>query len=112
MTWDNNTRPRQFREHLEATTAVRTMPGSAWVTVRLDVAADVDLLMTLASLALQAHQAWPNPDDDPRTHATITAAGQSRPRLSDGTERYSSRQVTLWPARQARTRPSAHSRNA
>ncbi|WP_412775420.1 hypothetical protein [Streptomyces mirabilis] len=35
------------------------MPGSQWVTLRLDVATDVHLLMTLVSLALQAHQARP-----------------------------------------------------
>ncbi|MHB9863421.1 luciferase domain-containing protein [Streptomyces sp. YIM S03343] len=58
---------RRFREDLEATTAVRTVSGSPWVTVRLEVATDVDLLMTLVSLALQAHQAWPVPAQDPPT---------------------------------------------
>ena len=39
--------------------AVRVVPGSQWVTVRLDASADVDLLMTLVSVALQAHQNAP-----------------------------------------------------
>ncbi|XUL91014.1 luciferase family protein [Streptomyces galilaeus] len=57
---------RRFEDHLTAATAVQLVPGSQWVTVRLDTATDVHLLMTLISLALQAHQAWPVPDDVPR----------------------------------------------
>ncbi|MER5916655.1 luciferase family protein [Streptomyces sp. NPDC001982] len=57
---------RRFEDHLTGASAVRLVPGSQWVTLRLDVAADVDLLMTLVSLALQAHQARPVPGDDPR----------------------------------------------
>ncbi|MFJ8636996.1 luciferase family protein [Streptomyces sp. NPDC093568] len=57
---------RRFEDHLTAATAVQLVPGSQWVTVRLDVTADAHLLMTLVSLALQAHQAWPVPDDVPR----------------------------------------------
>ena len=56
---------RRFEAHLTDSTAVRLVPGSPWVTLRLDVATDVDLLMTLVSLALQAHQAWPVPGDGP-----------------------------------------------
>ncbi|GAA3846275.1 DUF5519 family protein [Streptomyces coacervatus] len=58
---------RQFEEHLTGSTAVRLVPGSAWLTLRLDVDGDVHLLMTLASLALQAQQAWPVPGDAPRS---------------------------------------------
>ncbi|MGW1507067.1 luciferase domain-containing protein [Streptomyces mirabilis] len=58
---------RRFEEHLTGASAVRLVPGSQWVTLHLDVAADIDLLMTLVSLALQAHQAWPVPGDGPRT---------------------------------------------
>ncbi|GHH11765.1 luciferase family protein [Streptomyces lanatus] len=58
---------RRFEEHLRAATAVRLVPGSHWVTLHLDVVADVDLLMTLMSLALQAHQAWPAPEQWPAT---------------------------------------------
>ncbi|MFE1988248.1 luciferase domain-containing protein [Streptomyces mirabilis] len=54
---------RRFEEHLTATSAVQLVPGSQWVTLRLDVATDVHLLMTLVSLALQAHQARPVPGD-------------------------------------------------
>ncbi|MGW3101336.1 luciferase domain-containing protein [Streptomyces sp. NPDC001100] len=57
---------RRFEDHLRAATAVQLVPGSQWVTVHLDVTTDVHLLMTLVSLALQAHQAWPVPDDVPR----------------------------------------------
>ncbi|MCX4460860.1 DUF5519 family protein (plasmid) [Streptomyces sp. NBC_01340] len=56
---------RRFEEHLTATATVQLVPGSQWVTLRLDVATDIHLLMTLASLALQAHQAWPVPGDAP-----------------------------------------------
>ncbi|WP_157858058.1 luciferase family protein [Streptomyces durhamensis] len=38
-------------------TAVRLVPGSRWVTVHLDCDGDVDLPMSLVSIALQAHQA-------------------------------------------------------
>ncbi|MEW2118992.1 luciferase family protein [Streptomyces sp. NPDC005474] len=54
---------RKFEDHLAASRGVRMLPGSQWVTVRLESATDVDLLMTLVSLALQVHQAWPVPDD-------------------------------------------------
>ncbi|MEU0649479.1 luciferase family protein [Streptomyces umbrinus] len=57
---------RQFEEHLTSAPAVVLVPGSPWVTLHLDVAADVDLLMTLVSLALHAHQARPVPGDGPR----------------------------------------------
>lgn len=47
---------------LAESSAIRLVPGSHWVTVRLDSHTDVDLLMTLMSLALQAHQRWPDSD--------------------------------------------------
>ncbi|MFJ3673942.1 luciferase family protein [Streptomyces sp. NPDC090106] len=59
---------KRFEDHLTDATAVLLVPGSQWVTLRLDVATDVDLLMTLASLALQAHQAWPEPGEMPQAH--------------------------------------------
>ncbi|MEU6256677.1 luciferase family protein [Streptomyces sp. NPDC047043] len=37
-------------------TAIRLVPGSRWVTVHLDCDADVDLLLSLVSVALKAHQ--------------------------------------------------------
>ncbi|MET8244248.1 luciferase family protein [Streptomyces sp. NPDC005202] len=39
--------------------AVRLVPGSQWVTLRLDADTDIDLLMTLVSVALKAHQGGP-----------------------------------------------------
>ncbi|WP_055491186.1 luciferase family protein [Streptomyces sp. TP-A0356] len=53
---------------LAESTAIRVVPGSLWVTVRLDCEADVDLLMSLVSVALQAHLTWSPP-------ATALAAG-------------------------------------
>lgn len=46
---------------LKESTAVRLVPGSRWVTVHLDCDADVDLLMSLVSVALKAHQTGPSP---------------------------------------------------
>ncbi|WP_456294351.1 luciferase domain-containing protein [Streptomyces mirabilis] len=58
---------RRFEDHPTNASAVRLVPGSQWVTLHLEVAADIDLLMILVSLALQTHQAWPVPGDGPRT---------------------------------------------
>ncbi|MFF4575372.1 luciferase family protein [Streptomyces sp. NPDC001410] len=54
---------RRFARDLKHTGAIRIVPGSQWVTLRLDAASDVDLLLTLVSMALQAQQAWPDPVD-------------------------------------------------
>ncbi|MGW2716039.1 luciferase domain-containing protein [Streptomyces sp. NPDC001492] len=40
-------------------TAIRMVPGSRWVTVHLDCETDVDLLLSLVSVALKAHSAHP-----------------------------------------------------
>lgn len=53
----------RFQDHLRSATAVRMVPESRWVTIRLEVNADIGLLLTLVSLALQSHQAWPVPGD-------------------------------------------------
>ncbi|MCT9108147.1 DUF5519 family protein [Streptomyces mirabilis] len=53
----------RFQDHLRGATAVRMVPESRWVTIRLEVNADIGLLLTLVSLALQSHQAWPVPGD-------------------------------------------------
>ncbi|MFE4857727.1 luciferase family protein [Streptomyces sp. NPDC056670] len=45
----------RLRPELRHSTAIRLKPGSAWVTVLLDCDADVDLLLTLVSVALKAH---------------------------------------------------------
>ena len=47
---------RRFHADLQESTAVRLVPGSRWVTVHLDCETDVDLLMSLVSMALKAHQ--------------------------------------------------------
>ncbi|MGX9889315.1 luciferase domain-containing protein [Streptomyces sp. NPDC002276] len=57
---------RRFEDHLRAASAVQLVLGSHWVTVRLGVPSDVQLLMTLVSLALQAQQSRPVPGDAPR----------------------------------------------
>ncbi|MFC8663957.1 luciferase family protein [Streptomyces sp. NPDC057199] len=76
---------RRFEEHLVATATVRLVPGSQWATLRLDVTADFHLLMTLVSLALQAHQAWPVPGDVPRAECNDHhSAVHPRGHLSEG----------------------------
>ncbi|MEU5434334.1 luciferase family protein [Streptomyces sp. NPDC020719] len=40
---------------LRSSTAIRVTPGSAWLTVLLDCDADVELLLSLVSVALKAH---------------------------------------------------------
>ncbi|MET7377254.1 luciferase family protein [Streptomyces sp. NPDC005526] len=50
---------RRLAGDLRRFAAIRLVPGSQWVTLRLDASADVDLLMTLVSVALQAQQRAP-----------------------------------------------------
>lgn len=52
---------RRFAKDLRDSGAIRIVRGSPWLTLRLDAASDVDLLLTLVSVALQAQQAWPDP---------------------------------------------------
>ncbi|WP_328559160.1 luciferase family protein [Streptomyces coelicoflavus] len=47
---------QRFQYDLGGSTAIRLVPGSRWVTVHLDCDADVDLLLSLTSIALKAHQ--------------------------------------------------------
>ncbi|MFI5675350.1 luciferase domain-containing protein [Streptomyces cellulosae] len=49
----------RLRGDLKNSTALRLVPGSAWVTVRLECESDIDLLLTLVSVALKAHQGSP-----------------------------------------------------
>ncbi|MFB7861158.1 MULTISPECIES: luciferase family protein [unclassified Streptomyces] len=53
----------RLRPALLRSSAVRLRAGSGWVTVRLDMGSDIDLLATLVSAALQATGA-PYPADD------------------------------------------------
>ncbi|MFI5973484.1 luciferase family protein [Streptomyces sp. NPDC051452] len=57
---------RRFTADFKCSGAIRIVPGSQWLTLRLDAASDVDLLLTLVSVALKAQQAWPDPADRPR----------------------------------------------
>ncbi|WP_327316837.1 luciferase domain-containing protein [Streptomyces sp. NBC_01235] len=65
---------RRFERDLRHSTAVRLLPGSPWVTVHLECETDIDLLMTLVSAALQAHQRHP------------AAEGAALPRCNDHRE--------------------------
>ncbi|WP_428935023.1 luciferase family protein [Streptomyces sp. ACT015] len=51
----------RLRHDIAGSTALRMVPGSRWVTVHLDCATDVDLLLSLVSVALKAHQSAPPP---------------------------------------------------
>ncbi|MFI6335569.1 luciferase family protein [Streptomyces sp. NPDC050535] len=56
---------RRLETYLRDETAVRVVPGSDWVTMRLEVDSDIDLLLTLVSAALHAHRTQPAPADTP-----------------------------------------------
>ncbi|AZQ32731.1 hypothetical protein EJ357_04140 [Streptomyces cyaneochromogenes] len=56
---------QRFHDDLRESTAIRLLPGSNWVTVHLDCDTDVDLLMSLVSAALKAHQHRPSPASAP-----------------------------------------------
>ncbi|AZS86062.1 luciferase family protein [Streptomyces griseoviridis] len=51
----------RLHHDIAGSTALRMVPGSRWVTVHLDCATDVDLLLSLVSVALKAHQSGPAP---------------------------------------------------
>jgi hypothetical protein len=50
---------QRFHYDLGGSSAIHLVPGSRWVTVHLDCDADVDLLLSLVSIALKAHQTGP-----------------------------------------------------
>ncbi|MEU0847775.1 luciferase family protein [Streptomyces flaveolus] len=50
---------QRFQYDLGGSSAIHLVPGSRWVTVHLDCDADVDLLLSLVSIALKAHQSRP-----------------------------------------------------
>ncbi|MGW3137544.1 luciferase domain-containing protein [Streptomyces sp. NPDC001139] len=89
----------RLHPELSRSTAIRLLPGSAWVGIHLDCDDDIDLLATLTSLALQAHaRVWPGPNTMPcsrcltaataKHHATHTRIGsrlrRRRRRTRDG----------------------------
>jgi hypothetical protein len=49
----------RFARDLQGSTAIHLVPGSRWVTVHLDCDTDVDLLLSLVSMALKAYQGQP-----------------------------------------------------
>lgn len=53
----------RFEHDLRRSEVVRIIPGAAWVTLRLEADSDVNVLITLVSLALQSHQTNPPPLD-------------------------------------------------
>ncbi len=55
----------RFHDDLQDSTAIRLVPDSRWVTVHLDCDTDLDLLMSLVSVALKAHQSGPAPTEGP-----------------------------------------------
>ncbi|MFD9818842.1 luciferase domain-containing protein [Streptomyces violascens] len=55
----------QFEARLKKSSAVRLVPSSQWVTIRLETISDIQLLLTLMSLALWAHSTWPVPGAAP-----------------------------------------------
>ncbi|MEU3661113.1 luciferase family protein [Streptomyces sp. NPDC032940] len=55
----------RFQYDLGGSSAIHLVPGSRWVTVHLDCDTDVDLLLSLVSIALKAHQSRPASDLPP-----------------------------------------------
>ncbi|MBO7941306.1 luciferase family protein [Streptomyces antibioticus] len=74
---------RRFEHDLGHSTAIRLVPGSHWVTVRMECEADIGLLMTLMSAALKAHHTWPATTETPtiRCNDRREAALSHRARL-------------------------------
>ncbi|WP_395572317.1 luciferase family protein [Streptomyces sp. BK79] len=70
---------QRFHYDLGGSSAIRLVPGSRWVTVHLDCDADVDLLLSLVSIALKAHQARPPADLPPSgcNHERVTVLPRS-----------------------------------
>ncbi|MFJ8948294.1 luciferase family protein [Streptomyces sp. NPDC102395] len=56
---------QHFGCYLSRSSAIRLAPGSHWATISLERDWDIDLLMTLVSVALQALQGRPDLDDAP-----------------------------------------------
>ncbi|MFD9355060.1 luciferase family protein [Streptomyces sp. NPDC060031] len=68
----------KLRPALSRSTAVRLRTGSEWVTVRLDIGSDIDLLATLVSAALQAATGGEGRGPDPCTRHR-SAGAPARP---------------------------------
>ncbi|WP_162890469.1 luciferase family protein [Streptomyces olivoreticuli] len=66
---------------LRQSSAIRPFPGAAWVTVLLECDADVDLLISLVSLALKALvDTWPHPAPQPcNRYRVLLVPGERAP---------------------------------
>ncbi|MFE3883028.1 luciferase family protein [Streptomyces lydicus] len=69
---------RRFENDLRGSSAIRLVPHSHWVTLCLECDADVDLLLTLTSVALQAHQGWPVSGNVPPARCNDQHGGRVR----------------------------------
>ncbi|MGW0466677.1 luciferase domain-containing protein [Streptomyces sp. NPDC003027] len=68
----------KLRPALLGSSAVRLRAGSGWVTVRLEMGSDIDLLATLVSAALQASTRGPDPVDTAPDGCTRTCLASGR----------------------------------
>ena len=98
----------RMRIELEHSTAVRLYPGTGWVTLRLDCDQDAELMLSLVSVALQAHARHrPIPAVSPcnRGHITVMHSGQGSP----STERSEPpRRIHVPRLARGRGRPQGH----
>ncbi|MFI9261874.1 luciferase family protein [Streptomyces sioyaensis] len=69
---------RCFEDNLRGSSAIRLVPDSHWVTIHLECNANVDLLLTLTSVALQAHQQWPDTGDASAARCNDRHGGRAR----------------------------------
>lgn len=69
---------RRFENDLKSSSAIRLVPDSHWVTLCLECDADIDLLLTLVSVALHAHQGWPDSSSAPPTRCNDQHDGCAR----------------------------------
>jgi hypothetical protein len=72
----------RMRTELEHSTAVRLHPGTGWVTLHLDCDQDAELMVSLVSVALQAH-AGHRPTRSPCNwgHVSIMSPGTGAARV-------------------------------
>ncbi len=69
---------RRFENDLKDLSAIRLVPDSHWVTICLECDADIDLLLTLVSVALHAHQGCPDPGSVPPARCNDQHGGRAR----------------------------------
>ncbi|MGW2028123.1 luciferase domain-containing protein [Streptomyces decoyicus] len=69
---------RRFENDLRGSSAIRLVQDSHWVTICLECDADIDLLLTLMSVALQAHQGWPDSGNVPPARCNDQLGGRAR----------------------------------